>query len=224
LGGAIERGGNACSHDRMMRNRYRIRFRKDGDLRFISHRDLVRTLERWFRRAKLPLAMSQGFHPKPKMSFPAALAVGMIGANELMDVELEGNPFAQDVRARLIQHGLPGLSILEVEKLPPGAKSRVRSLRFEMEIPAERRGDVRARVIELLSKPSHVVARDDGSRGVDLRPAIEELLFEGDRLRMRLLVNDQGGARPRAVLSALGLDSLVEQGIPLVRTEVELTT
>ena len=54
----------------MVRQRVRIRFRKQGDLRLIGHRDLVRCLERLFRRAGLPLGMSEGFHPKPRMSFP----------------------------------------------------------------------------------------------------------------------------------------------------------
>ncbi len=72
----------------MIRQRVRIRFRKEDDLRLISHRDLVRTLERLFRRAELPLGMSEGFHPKPRMSFPSALAVGIAGTDEVMELEL----------------------------------------------------------------------------------------------------------------------------------------
>ncbi|HBO42708.1 MAG TPA: hypothetical protein DD670_01970 [Planctomycetaceae bacterium] len=62
-----------------VRQRVRIRFSKQGDLRLIGHRDLVRVMERLFRRAELPLGMSQGFHPKPRMSFPTALALGIGG-------------------------------------------------------------------------------------------------------------------------------------------------
>ena len=68
--------------------RLRIRFRKEGDLRWISHRDLVRTVERLCRRAELALRMSEGFHPKPKMSFPSALALGIEGRGEVMELEL----------------------------------------------------------------------------------------------------------------------------------------
>ena len=72
----------------MVRHRVRIRFCKQGDLRWIGHRDLMRCMERLFRRAALPLGMSQGFHPKPRMSFPAALAVGIAAMDEVMELEL----------------------------------------------------------------------------------------------------------------------------------------
>ena len=60
-------------------HRIRIRFTKKGDLRLLSHRDLVRAFERLFRRVGVELAMSQGFHPRPLMTFPDALALGIAG-------------------------------------------------------------------------------------------------------------------------------------------------
>ena len=80
------------------RHRVRIWFRKAGDLRFISHRDLVRTWERIFRRAELQLSRSEGFHPKPRMSFPAALAVGIAGTHELVEIELVASRAAESMR------------------------------------------------------------------------------------------------------------------------------
>ena len=72
----------------MVRLRVRIRFSKQGDLRLIGHRDLMRCLERLFRRAGLALSFSEGFHPKPRMTFPLALAVGIEGLDEVMELEL----------------------------------------------------------------------------------------------------------------------------------------
>lgn len=205
----------------MARTRYRIRFSKDGDLRYISHRDLLRTLERLFRRAGLQLAMSQGFHPKPRMSFPAALAVGMVGANEWMEIELNESLSAEALQQGIGQQAPAGLTFLEVQVLAPGEKIRVRSLSYEIEVPEPRRADVLSKMDELLSKTSYLAQRDDGSAAVDVRPALEDLTLNEDRLRMRLLVNDQGGARPRAVLAALGLGDLPQHGHPLIRTAVE---
>src|SRR5687768_8295132 len=105
-----------------IRQRIRIRFRKEGDLRLISHRDLLRTLERLFRRADLPLGMSEGFHPKPRMSFPSALAVGIEGTNEVMELELCQERTAEQVLEVLTPHLPPGLTINTLEVLPPGAK------------------------------------------------------------------------------------------------------
>src|SRR5687768_9350816 len=98
-----------------IRQRIRIRFRKEGDLRLISHRDLLRTLERLFRRAELPLGMSEGFHPKPRMSFPSALAVGIAGADEVMELELSQERTAEELLAVLTPHLPPGLAINSLE-------------------------------------------------------------------------------------------------------------
>ena len=67
----------------MIRVRVRMRFRKQDELRLISHHDLLRTFERWLRRAGLPLRRSEGFHPKPKLSFPLAMALGIAGLDEV---------------------------------------------------------------------------------------------------------------------------------------------
>ena len=69
-------------------SRVRIRFCKQADLRLISHRDLVRTIERLFRRAGVAVSLSEGFHPKPRMMFPSALAVGIDGLDEVLEVDL----------------------------------------------------------------------------------------------------------------------------------------
>jgi radical SAM-linked protein len=67
-----------------LRLRVRIRFTKQDDLRWIGHRDLMRVWERLFRRAGVALSMTEGFHPKPRINFPSALAVGIAGMDELL--------------------------------------------------------------------------------------------------------------------------------------------
>jgi radical SAM-linked protein len=71
---------------------YRIRFAKVGRAAFLGHLDLVRLLARSFRRADLPLAMTRGFSPKPRMTFGPALGLGVPSLGELMDVDLEHAP------------------------------------------------------------------------------------------------------------------------------------
>ncbi|HEU4611856.1 MAG TPA: TIGR03936 family radical SAM-associated protein, partial [Kofleriaceae bacterium] len=71
---------------------YRIRFAKVGRAAFLGHLDLVRLLARSFRRADLPLAMTRGFSPKPRMAFGPALGLGVPSLGELMDVDLEHAP------------------------------------------------------------------------------------------------------------------------------------
>jgi len=61
----------------MTRTRVRIRYRKLDDLRWLGHQDLVRVWERLLRRADVRPAHREGFHKRPKMNFPSALAVGI---------------------------------------------------------------------------------------------------------------------------------------------------
>ncbi len=69
--------------------RVRLRFAKRGDLRLISHHDLMRCLERMLRRAALPVAHSRGFNPRPKATFALALALGIEGCREVLDLDLD---------------------------------------------------------------------------------------------------------------------------------------
>src|SRR5919106_6720592 len=66
----------------------RLRFSKRGKVRFISHRDVARAFERAFRVERLPLAFTQGFVPRPKVSFGLALSVGHESDAEYLDFEL----------------------------------------------------------------------------------------------------------------------------------------
>ncbi len=106
----------------MVRPRVRIRFCKQGDLRLIGHRDLMRCLERLTRRAGLGLALSEGFHPKPRMTLPLPLAVGIEGEDEIMEVELTELPEGEELSPRLARQAPPGLTFRSVEVLPPGGR------------------------------------------------------------------------------------------------------
>ena len=70
--------------------RLRIRFSKIGKIRFTSHRDTARIWERGLRRAGLPVAYSEGFNPRPRISFGLALPTGYESEAEYLDVELDG--------------------------------------------------------------------------------------------------------------------------------------
>ncbi|MDB4953110.1 MAG: hypothetical protein JWO36_679 [Myxococcales bacterium] len=122
---------------------YRIRFAKIGRAAFLGHLDLVRLLGRSFRRADLPLAVSRGFSPKPRMAFGPALGLGVPSLGEVMDVDLEHVPpglrtweitegmervelTADEVRDRLATVCPPGIEIqaCKIVRLPGHATVR----------------------------------------------------------------------------------------------------
>ena len=76
------------SHKINVPTRLRVTFSKTGDMRYLSHNELMTVMFRALRRAQIPVAYSAGFHPHPTISFGPALAVGVEGLKEYFDVEL----------------------------------------------------------------------------------------------------------------------------------------
>jgi radical SAM-linked protein len=207
----------------MARHRIRLRFRKVDDLRWISHKDLVRAMERWFRRAGLELSMSEGFHPKPRMSFPSALAVGVAGLDEVMELELAAEYSPDDLVSRLAPLAPPGLRIVRIEALVPGtSKVQVKRATYEIPVPASRRVAAQAAIKELLSCSTHVVHRPQNDARVDVRPMLDRVELTDGTLRFSVHVTGEGTARPREILTALGLDDLEREGLLLTRTRLEI--
>jgi radical SAM-linked protein len=203
--------------------RYRIRFAKQADLRLIGHHDLVTAMERLFRRVGLVLAMTQGFHPRPKMSFPLSLALGIAGADEVFELELVESPDPADLLAQLRASAPPGLEFLSAETLDRQAgKARVESVTYELPLPHARREPVEARAAELMRQTAFPIHRDGRQEPIDLMATLTDLAVEADVLRMRMRVVNQAAARPQDVIEALGLADLLDEGRFLTRTEVRL--
>ncbi|MCI0341349.1 MAG: TIGR03936 family radical SAM-associated protein, partial [Planctomycetales bacterium] len=139
--------------------RYRIRFRKGGDVRFVSHRDLLRTLERSARRAELPLAWTRGFNPRPRISVAQALPLGVEGLVEVVEVVLTEPLPVADLLARWGAQMPPGLSLGEGRELPLGARpAQAARVRYEV-VLADPPPDLADRVAALLAAPSAPVER-----------------------------------------------------------------
>jgi radical SAM-linked protein len=206
-----------------IRHRVRLRFAKQREFRFTSHRDLVRALERTFRRAGLRLSMSEGFHPKPRMSFPLALALGVVGQEEVMELELAEPRSVPELLDLLNEHAPSGLSFHAGFALPPGDRNaRVGRATYRMPIPAHRRADLEQRIEHFLAGPSYCVVRQDRGVTVDIRPLVEALRLVDDALEMTVSVTQQRTARPREILEAMQVADLEGDVGPLVRTRVEL--
>lgn len=185
-------------------------------MRLIGHRDLARAWERIFRRAGVALRMSEGFHPKPRMVFASALAMGVIGVDEALDVELALPRSADELLAALLARLPEGLSINSIDLVPEEAPATsVERVTFELNVPRERQ----AAVAQLLAASPLASQADAGG---DALKYIEQIELADGRLRFTSRVTPQGTTRPRELLGWLGLGDLDEQGIYLTRTAVEL--
>lgn len=213
--------------------RVRVRYEKSGDIRLLSHRDMLRLLERLFRRAGLDLAMSQGFHPKPKMSFPLALGLGIDGMNEVMELELATTYELDDLQRILNEHSPAGLSFTSVEHPQAKGKAQVFKTEYAIRVPVERRGDIEAAIGRFLASSEWLVEREKKvtkrrprSRGqtktVNLRVGVEKLWLDEDQLTMTILEVREASVRPRDVLEAVEAGDIEREGEILVRTNVIL--
>ena len=97
--------------------RIRITFSKQGALRYTGHLDLHKLWERAARRAELPLAYSQGFHPQPKMNLAAALPLGFSSRCEVLDMRLEHEIPLDDLSQRLNDTLPSGIQVAEIEQV-----------------------------------------------------------------------------------------------------------
>ena len=204
----------------------RLRFAKRGNLRLVSHHDLMRCVERMFRRASLPVAESQGFNPRPKAVFTLALALGIEGRREVMELDLCEPLEPSEVLRRLSAVSPPGLEFFEAVAVPPGRPAQARSVVYEVVVPDGRRDGAREALGRFLSAETwpHTRRRPDRADAVvDLRPFVADAALGGDgTLRLRLTIQPGGSARPEELLDALGLRDLPAEGFVLVRTEMEL--
>jgi radical SAM-linked protein len=115
----------------------RFEFHKVGELRHLSHLELMRALQRALRRAGLPLAYTQGFNPQPKVSVAQALAVGVEGLRELGEVELTSRVEPGDLLARWNRQLPPELKILRTWEAPlhgPSLSAGVRGAAYQIQL------------------------------------------------------------------------------------------
>jgi radical SAM-linked protein len=220
--------------------RLRLTFSKTGTLRYIGHLDLQTVLERTIRRAGLPLAYSQGFHPGPRIQIAAALPLGYAGLAELGDIWLETDPGdLAGMQERLQAGSPPGLIIVAVESVDehaPALQTLVVSTEYAVTFLDPLNLDrLKLEVENLLA--AHTLPRVRRGKRYDLRPLIEtlsvilpepveaaETALSGVKLLMRLSARPGATGRPEEVLAALGLpfeSARIERLRLILKTEGE---
>lgn len=125
--------------------KYIVTFSKGEEVKFISHLDLMRTFDRSMRRAGLALAMTGGFHQRPKVSIAAPLAIGIASEVELMEIELLENLQSEELLARInkvLPQGLMWLKVKTVPSKTPSLMSLVQSADYNVEAVIKYNGTV----------------------------------------------------------------------------------
>ena len=158
--------------------RLRLRYAKRGRLRFTSHRDFQRALERALRRAGVPMAYSQGFNPHPRISYANAAPTGTASEAEYVEIAVTAVLDPELVRAALDEALPPGLDVLEVvEVRTPDFADRLEASVWVIELPEVEPTHARAAVAAFLAATVVEVQRltKTGMRTFDARGPVVRL-------------------------------------------------
>jgi radical SAM-linked protein len=170
----------------MGHTRVRFQFTKLGKVRWTSHRDVARMWERALRRVAVPVAYSEGFTPRPKVSFGLALPTGHESVAEYLDLELEAEPVADvaSLPGRLSAALPVGVDVVAagvIDATDGSLQQEVTSSTWEVEGVGASLDELSALVERALAAPSLVITRQ--RKGVDVtddvRPAIISVAVVG---------------------------------------------
>lgn len=195
-----------------------VSLRKSGRMRYLSHLDFARAIDRAVRRAGLPVKYSQGFNPSAQISFASALPVGVAGERELCQIELE-RPLPPEEVLRALSAQMPeGLEVVDVRVVSGPRRKHLAGLthaEYEVEL-APGRGVTVEKVGEavrrLLDAGTLTITRETRTRTreVDVRPGIYRLEVippassqTGLRLRMSLALAQDSLVKPAEVIAIL---------------------
>ena len=169
-----------------MSEKLRLRFEKTGRAVYISHLDLMHTMQRAFNRAGYRLKYSEGFNPHPQIAIALPLSVGAASRCEIMDFKLLEDPDLAELPARLTAAMPEGVRVLEAYE-PSRKVAELKWLRVEglFEYDERDAGEMAAALADFFRQEQIVITKKTkrGMGETDIRPAIREILFTpGDKL------------------------------------------
>ena len=171
----------------------RVKFRKIGNLQYISHLDLVRTMHKVIVRANLPLWYTEGFNPKPKMIFAVPLSIGTESVCELMDIRLSEYIDPAEVMSRLNENMTGEMQVIEAYY--PETKFTdlkwlsytmvINTLGADLALAKKCNAALAAEKLEILKNTK------SGEALVDIRPLVKcaDVVLDGGSLRVSCILS-----------------------------------
>jgi len=190
------------------RARIRIRWRKEAPVRFISHLDCMRALERTIRRADLPVAFTEGFNPHMKIAFGPPLPLGFTSQEEYLDLYLE-SAFPDHLFGRLSASLPNGFAVDTYRPIFTGGQSLSAMLnRAEyLAVCPGSRPDAADRAREFRDRDEVMVMREKKGREVDIRRSVLDISAEelsaAAAYRFTLVLGEPNVAKPLEVVRAV---------------------
>lgn len=189
----------------------RVKFAKEGVMKFIGHLDIMRYFQKAVKRANLDVAFSEGFSPHMIMSFASPLGVGITSTGEYFDMELKSATTSSDMVKRLNDAMAEGMKILSIRQVEDGKASKAMSLvaaadyRLKFRETAKLPENWKEKLEEFKAQKEIVILKKTkkSEKELDIRPFIYKLsLEEKDEIFMQLAAGSSNNTKPELVMEA----------------------
>ena len=196
----------------------RIKFRKNGVMKFIGHLDIMRYFQKAIRRAEIPIAFTSGYSPHMIMSFANPLGVGLTSDGEYFDIELTEPIASRDAVKRLNAQMVDGMEIVSFVQIPDDKKSKGMSIVAGADyLSSVKNGSLPEDLAEKLeafyaqNEICVVKKTKKSEKEVDIRPMIYKLECRDGKIYMRVAAGSVQNLKPELVTEAfvryLGMDA-----------------
>lgn len=197
----------------MQKFHFLIRFTKLGRARFLAHRELMTVWAQAVRRADIPLAFSEGFNPRPRLSFPSALGLGIESEDEVLFLHLAQWMRPVEITQRLADQLIEGIKVTQIEPVAAGQIPTCFEVTYK--ITWHRATRPAAEVIKkLLDQPDVFITRfkPQGSKQINIRPYLKGISIQDNEFTLVAHVTPQGTVRAEEIIPLLGLAGSLAQG------------
>ena len=196
----------------------RIKFRKNGVMKFIGHLDIMRYFQKAIRRAEIPIAFTSGYSPHMIMSFANPLGVGLTSDGEYFDIELTESIASKEAVRRLNEQMVDGMEIVSFVQIPDDKKSKGMSIVAGADyLSSVKNGSLPEDLAEKLeafyakNEICVVKKKKKNEKEVDIRPMIYKLECRDGKIYMRVAAGSVQNLKPELVTEAfvryLGMDA-----------------
>lgn len=187
----------------------RIKFEKDGVMRYIGHLDIMRYFQKAIRRAEIDIKYSTGFSPHQIMSFAAPLGVGHISYGEYLDIEVNSHNGKQNMMECLNAAMVPGVRITNAVELPENvgnAMASVAAARYKVELKNsdEMRTDFIGLTDSFLGQDEILVTKQTKKQEltINIKPYIFEWLPYENGVEMFVDASSSNNVKPALAMEA----------------------
>jgi len=196
-----------------------MRLKKNGHAKYLSQREFLNIIEQSVRRANIPIVFSEGFNPRPRLSFTTALPLGISSADEIIYFYLSEWLGPNEILQKLSKVLIDGITVSSVEPIRQNISG---SFCVEYKI-TPLNDNATEEIIHLtsdkiknwISQPSQIVQRDyinKNSKKVNIKDYVQRIELKDGYILLNIKITNEGTARPDEVILSLGLSGSLQDG------------